>query len=125
MQISDENVLAAPCGLYCGLCSEYKAKACPGCRKVEGNCTEIDGICETYICVYKYEIDFCFECSEFPCENLHPAADMASILPHNIKVFNLCYIKEHGLSKWLEKAFEIRQKYFHGKMIIGKGPQME
>ncbi len=56
---------------------------------------------------------------------IDPAADMASILPHNIKVFNLCYIKEHGLSKCLEKASEIRRKYFTGKMIIGKGPQIE
>ncbi len=144
MRTTEENILAAPCGLYCGDCVAYIAKddpvlldalitkglnkdqlPCPGCRLGKGACPAINCECATYACVDGRGLDFCFECPEFPCDKLIPAADMAAALPHNIKIFNLCYIKQHGLSSWLEKAHEIRQKYFCGKMIVGKGPELK
>ncbi|MBP2643801.1 MAG: hypothetical protein H6Q67_1688 [Firmicutes bacterium] len=143
MKITKGNVLAAPCGLYCGECSAYKAKdnpvllnalvekgiereklPCLGCRQGKGECPAINCECETYKCVENRDIDFCFECTEFPCSRLNPSVDKATALPHNIKIYNLCYIKQHGVTKWLEKASEIQERYFKGKMIIGKGPQL-
>jgi len=56
---------------------------------------------------------------------LNPAADRAGELPHNIKLFALCYIRRHGVDKWKNKTAEVKQAYFRGKMVIGKGPQME
>ena len=51
--------------------------------------------------------------NEFPCDNLHPYADKATDLPHNIKVFNLCLIKKMGLEQWAKtKASEVRKIYF-------------
>ncbi|WP_353740044.1 DUF3795 domain-containing protein [Desulfoscipio gibsoniae] len=82
-------------------------------------------MCATYACVTGRGLDFCFECPEFPCAKLNPAADRADVLPHNIKLFNLCCIEKQGLAKFLEKLPEIRQRYYQGKMIIGKGPQLE
>jgi hypothetical protein len=143
MKTTSENALIGPCGIYCGDCGAYRVKddpslrevlarsinwngfPCPGCRQAGGNCQFIDGTCETYACVTGRGVDFCFECPEFPCAKLNPAADRANVLPHNIKVFNLCCIKEQGLVKWLEKASEIKQRYYRGKMHIGKGPQLE
>lgn len=144
MRITNENILAAPCGLYCGECVAYKAKddaalremliargidgeklPCPGCRLSGGSCPAIGCTCETYACIEKRGLDFCYECPVFPCGKLNPAADRADVLPHNMKVFNLCCIKEHGLAKWLEQEADIYQKYFHGKMILGKGPRVE
>lgn len=143
MKTTDEKALVAPCGIPCGDCGAYKVKddpslrevlvrsvkwngvPCQGCRQVGGNCQFTDGICQTYACVVERGVEFCFECPEFPCGKLNPAADSANILPHNIKVFNLCYIKQHGLARFLEKVPEIKQKYFRGKMVIGKGPQLE
>jgi hypothetical protein len=44
---------------------------------------------------------------------MHPYADKAGALPHNIKVFNLCLIKKMGLEKWAKtKASEVRKIYF-------------
>ncbi len=149
MKTTEDITLVAPCGTYCGHCGVYRVKddpslreviaarmqtislqnwngvPCPGCRQVGGNCQFTDGICATYACVTENGLDFCFECPEFPCAKLNPATDRADVLPHNIKLFNLCSIKEHGLTKWLEKASEIRQRYYNGKMAIGKGPQLE
>lgn len=46
--------------------------------------------------------------------------------PHNFKVFNLCRIKAVGVEQWAdEEAKLIRQRYFSGKFIPGKGPVLE
>ncbi|HEX2954978.1 MAG TPA: DUF3795 domain-containing protein [Bacillota bacterium] len=144
MKVTEENILAAPCGIACGECPAYKAKdnpaimeamvakgipreklPCPGCRAGQGDCPVIEGDCATYQCVESRGVEFCFECKEFPCTKLCPASDRANILPHNTKVFNLCYIKEQGLERWLEKASEIQKRYYVGKMVVGQGPQID
>lgn len=143
MNTEEKSFLAAPCGIYCGECVVYKAKdskemqealiakglkresvPCPGCRAIRGDCPATGGICETYTCSEKNGVEFCFQCPDFPCPKLNPAADRANTLPHNIKIFNLCYIKEKGLEKWLEEAPGIQNRYYKGKMSIGKGPEI-
>ena len=143
MKSKDDITLVSPCGGYCGDCPAYKVKddpswgevlarkfnwngvPCEGCRPLKGRCQFVVGTCETYACISKRGHDFCFECGEFPCAKLNPAADKAADLPHNIKLFALCYIKRHGVEEWKKKTAEIKQRYFHGKMAIGKGPQMD
>ena len=142
---NDNFTLTALCGIYCGQCPVNKAKddpkimeylisrgfkqenlPCPGCRSVKGYCPAIGGAqCATYLCAEKHEVDFCYQCPDFPCAKLNPAADRANILPHNIKVFNLCYIKEQGLEKFIEEAPQIQNRYYKGKMQIGRGPQID
>jgi hypothetical protein len=134
--------LVAPCGIDCGICELYtcghdhelfnkliemdmpKEKLpCDGCRSVEGACPVIGEICETYKCALEKKVEFCYDCNEFPCERLQPAADRAVILPHNMKIFNLCTIKHMGLDAFVKKSPEIKKRYYTGKMAIGKGPQ--
>ena len=135
--------LTAPCGLDCFNCAFYLAKENPEARKqVEqwstqfnvpieymkcDGCRDEDGRiplqihlygdthrCAAYECSKEKGIGFCHECGSFPCDNLHPYADRAEHLPHNIKVFNLCLIKKMGLEKWAhEKAASVRDTYFH------------
>lgn len=145
MEKTDDITLAAPCGIYCGECEAYKAREdpalmermknskilktellpCPGCRTVRGKCLAVDGTCETYTCTTEHAVYFCFECPEFPCAKLNPAADRADILPHNIKLFNLCCIQHQGLARFVERIPGIKQRYYLGKMAIGKGPQLK
>ncbi len=144
MKTKDDITLVAPCGLLCSDCAVYKVKddpslrevliaknvnwkgePCPGCRNIKGKSQFIENTCPTYACVSERGYDFCFECTEFPCAKLNPSADRAGDLPHNIKVFNLCFIKGRGLAEFLQKAAEIKKKYFFGKMVLGKGPQIE
>jgi len=141
---SEEYRLTGPCGTYCGDCECYKAKdnpklleylvtkglradrlPCPGCRPLDGNCPAVGGVCETYTCVQEHGVEFCYECAEFPCARLNPAADRANVLPHNMKLFNLCCIQRHGLERFVQEFPDIRKKYFQGRMMIGKGPQLE
>ena len=118
--------MTAPCGLDCFNChfflahedkeamstvktlsEEFNIPAelmlCNGCRKHNGRIPiqkQIFGDahrCAAYECSQSKGLDFCGACDQFPCDNLHPYADKASDLPHNIKVFNLCLINKMGL----------------------------
>ena len=131
----DYQQMTAPCGLDCFNCAMYAAKdneklraivskntgvpfeqaICQGCRNEEGkpafqNWTEP---CSVYKCIVEKGISFCCDCSDFPCDHLHPYADRASQVPHNTKVFNLCLIKKMGLESWAEsKAKRVKHTYF-------------
>ena len=134
--------LVAPCGIDCGACEFHTCQdspqlfaylvsngvspeklPCAGCRNIRGNCPAIDCACATYQCATERNVDFCFECGDFPCAKLNPALDRAT-LPHNIKVFNLCVIRRRGVEGFLEQSAEIKKKYYQGKMVVGEGPQV-
>jgi hypothetical protein len=135
--------MTAPCGLACFNCGYYLANdneeereklnrderlngvpaeiwLCQGCRNQEGVLKSHElffgrtGPCHVYKCTSERNIDFCYECPDFPCDHLHPCADRATQVPHNIKVFNLCLIKKMGLESWAEsKAADVSESYFH------------
>ncbi len=142
MSTQERINLVAPCGIDCGICELYVCRdnpqlsayfvskgipqekiPCPGCRNIGGNCPVIDSQCATYACAAGKDVDFCFRCGDFPCARLHPSADRADLLPHNLKVFNLCTIRRDGVEGFIEASAEIKRRYFKGKMKIGSGPQ--
>ncbi|MBP1927740.1 hypothetical protein J2741_000287 [Methanolinea mesophila] len=143
MNREEVKALTAPCGLDCFNCRLYLAgsdddirkenmamfhvsheeAACKGCRPENGLCPVRRlnglGLCKVYRCVAEKGIYSCAECSDFPCDNLHPFAEHASLLPHNTKVFNLALIRKMGLEKWAEeKAKSVKETYFFGKFEI-------
>ena len=94
---------------------------CGGCRNENGTITFLNMTepCSVYKCSENRGINFCYDCSEFPCDHLHPYADKASQFPHNTKVFNLCLIKKMGLEAWAkEKAKAVKDTYFKGKFTL-------
>jgi hypothetical protein len=141
---SDNDALVAPCGIDCGQCECYTARddpailnylvsvgipadrlPCAGCRQIEGACPVLKKECDTHRCITDRRLRFCYECKDFPCTRLNPTADRAQQLPHNTKVFNLCYIQKQGLRKFLENSADIKKRYFKGKMIVGEGPRID
>ena len=138
----DYYQMTAPCGLDCFNCHFYLARKdkeamgtvkklseefnipveimlCKGCRSHNGRIPLQKHVfgeahrCAAYECSQGKGFEYCGDCDEFPCDNLHPYADKASDLPHNIKVFNLCLIKKMGLEEWAKtKASEVRKIYF-------------
>jgi hypothetical protein len=143
--MNDNKKMISPCGVYCGSCAAHTVKQddtamierlvnlgikkedlpCKGCRPLDGHCPTITGDCENYECAKDKGVYFCYECKDFPCSRLHPAADRANTLVQNMKVFNLCLIQKHGIEKWLEKLPKIKKTYFFGKITYGKGPKSE
>lgn len=138
-----EFKIVAPCGIDCFNCEMYEKNvtevfqerlaemfkvskeqiSCKGCK--DGNqCLLLDlqgEKCKTLECVNEKGVDYCFMCSDFPCEKLMPMADRASTHPHNFKLYNLCMMKKLGVEAWLDMADEVRYKYFNQKMSIGRG----
>jgi len=135
--------IVAPCGIGCFNCELYsenvtsqmqarisqltkipaKKILCNGCTRGD-RCLflKLQGkSCKTLDCVNRKGVDFCFECSDFPCDLLMPLANGADKYPHNLKVFNLCSIKKLGLKAWVDKAKDINHTYFHKSFEIGKG----
>jgi hypothetical protein len=133
--------MTAPCGIDCWNCPVYLAQedvglkskiaqnmnipieqtSCRGCRDEKGVIPflNMNEPCKVYRCTNEKGIGFCYECSDFPCDSLHPFADKASVVPHNTKVFNLCLIKKMGLESWAEtKAKNVRSTYFKGKFKL-------
>ncbi len=135
----DYEQMTAPCGLDCFNCVVYLANenpdmramvaekmgipleqaGCRGCRGENGKCSVIPMPCRVYSCAEKRGVMFCCDCSDFPCDYLHPYADRAGELPHNTKVFNLCLIRKMGLESWAEeKAKGVKETYFTGKWTL-------
>jgi len=137
----DYRMMTAPCGLDCFNCPVYLANenaglraaiakrfnipvekaVCQGCRHENGaiGFLGMTEPCNVYKCIDKKEIDFCGDCEDFPCEHLHPYADLAAERPHNTKVFNLCLIKKMGVENWAEtKSKSVRDTYFSGKFKL-------
>ena len=125
----DFTQMTAPCGLDCFNCPMYLANenqelksaisknlnipiekaVCKGCRNENGTMSFLNmtGPCNVYKCIEQKEINFCCDCSDFPCDHLHPYADKATEVPHNTKVFNLCLIKKMGLESWAKDKVKV------------------
>jgi len=136
----DYEYMTAPCGQDCFNCPAYLANknpemrtmvsekigipsekaACPGFRAVKGDCPLLPVLgveCHIYPCAEKKGNKLCCDCLDFPCDYLHPYADKADKVSHNIKVFNLCLIKKMGLESWAkDKAKSVKDVYKTGKL---------
>ena len=71
--------------------------------------------CETYACALSNNVEFCYECDDFPCLKLAPCADRAQELPHNTKVYNLVLMEKKGIDSFIEKYRERIRQYRRGK----------
>jgi hypothetical protein len=130
--------LTAPCGLYYGGCSLYRARSdkalaermaqrmgvsadmvpiCLGCRAQEGHIAVVaEPVCSTYNCaVSEKGLEFCYQCDEFPCLKLAPCVDRAQEIPHNSKVYNLLLLQKLGTKKWLQYGDMLWKQYWQGK----------
>ncbi|WP_319558992.1 DUF3795 domain-containing protein [Marispirochaeta sp.] len=132
----------APCGIDCINCElfaenkrpdvwERVAKMteksmeevqCKGCREQEG-CPILED-CQTLACVKENGVDFCYQCTEFPCRRLQPMKQGAERTPHNLKVYNLCRLKQLGMEGFLAESARTRRFYFEGTFVIGAGPTL-
>ena len=103
--------LIAPCGMNCAVCSGYlalkndvKSKGirmpyCKGCRPRDKKCAFLKKRCELLL---SNKVEFCFECKDFPCEKLKHIDKRYQTFFRMSLIGNLEFIKENGISKFLE-----------------------
>lgn len=102
----------AYCGLYCASCGQYQKTlsgelslddpmSCMGCKskKVSASwCAE----CHLKSCAREKGVEFCYQCAEFPCEEIVKFKD-DPLYPYHGEVFEYMEeIKAKGKEAWLE-----------------------
>jgi hypothetical protein len=105
------------CGLNCVLCPRYNdegSSRCPGCGG--NNFYEKHPSCKVINCSLKQgNIEFCFECVEYPCERYNSIGEKDSFISYkNVKV-NLNKAKK-DLSTYLDELNE--RKILLEKLIL-------
>jgi len=95
------------CGLDCGLCPRYYTQGpsrCPGCCGPDffskhPSCSFVT------CCVKKKNLEVCTDCNEFPCLKFESEGENSydSFITHRKTVFNLNFIKENSIEKFIEQ----------------------
>jgi len=89
--------LIPPCGIYCGGCPRYgRANGCVG---AELQCRKCKGIYEC--CIGKKHLNFCFECTSFPCYKFNQFSKRWEKYGQNL-IENQRHIKEQGIDSFLK-----------------------
>jgi hypothetical protein len=102
----ERRKLAAPCGLYCGNCSERLLdKTCHGCACDCGQCTAGPhrAACYIYRCVTERGLENCAECDDFPCTRIIQFAYDPIWRSHLPVLENLWRIQRIGVEAWLDE----------------------
>ncbi|MCI8285923.1 MAG: DUF3795 domain-containing protein [Firmicutes bacterium] len=91
-----QNQLFSLCGLNCGLCPMFLNKNCPGCGGGEGNQS-----CKIARCSMEHDsAQYCFQCSEYPCEKYDHIDDFDSFITHRNRKFDMEKAKQLGIDAY-------------------------
>lgn len=105
--------LIAQCGINCGTCVGFfgytmsgkkRKHTCIGCRTRASLCAFIKKKCKRL--ANKELVEFCFECSDFPCELMERIEKTYTQRYGLSLIENLNYIKEKGMDAFLEHEEE-------------------
>ena len=108
--------LIAPCGMNCGICKAHlrKDNPCHGCRDAEQNKPKTRISCKIRVC-QKRKGDYCFDCTEFPCDRLKHLDERYRTKYNMSEITNLKSIRNNGIEKFVEKQNE---KYVSKKGVF-------
>ena len=100
--------LIAPCGMNCGICVAFfgytmngkkRKHTCITCRLRKRPCAFIKKQCDK---LKDGEIEYCFECMDFPCKNLTTLDRRYKAKYGMSMIENLQELKEKGMETFLE-----------------------
>jgi len=95
------------CGLNCGLCPRYYTDGpsrCPGCGGedfLETHCT-----CSILPCCERKNIEYCYDCDEFPCKKYDDAGSSDSFITHKNQFKDLEKAKKVGIETYIKEQHE-------------------
>ena len=102
----------SPCGMNCGICIAFfgytttgkkRKHPCSGCRSRKSDCAFIKKDCDK---LSTKQIEYCFECTDFPCEKLKKLDNRYRTKYGMSMIENLEYIQKNGISKFVENERE-------------------
>jgi hypothetical protein len=90
------------CGLNCGLCPRHYTEGksrCPGCGG--GDFHLLHPSCAVITCSRKHGvIEYCCECTDFPCERYTVANEHDSFISHRNVLKDLTAVKNKGIDNY-------------------------
>ena len=103
----EREKLSAPCGLYCGVCSELLLdENCHGCGCECGQCAAGPHHAQCYIyrcCVSEKGLGICAECEDFPCTRVIQFAYDPIWRSHLPVLENLRRNRRIGVEAWIDE----------------------
>ena len=106
------------CGLNCGLCPRYYtvgSSRCPGCAAE--NFSEVHPTCGVLSCCQRKDLEYCFECDEYPCKK-YKSADLAdSFITYRNQFRDMDKAKRVGIETY---AAELNVKMDCLKLLLEK-----
>ena len=103
-----EDLIAA-CGMNCRICLGYfgytvtgkkRKMKCVGCKPRDKSCAFLKKYCKK---LSKKEIEYCYECSDFPCKHLEKIDKLYRERYNMSMIENLEYIRDNGLIDFLKQ----------------------
>lgn len=97
--------LAAPCGLYCGICGDRAKGECHGCGCDCGDCAGAAHAarCEIAQCAAGRKLESCAECKDLACTRLIQFCHHPIWRTHSPVIDNLRRRKAIGTAAWLSE----------------------
>lgn len=95
------NIYLSLCGLNCGLCSMYIGNYCPGC-----GCGPHHSCSIAKCSVEHGGLEYCFECSEFPCNKYENADEYDSFITHRNQFKDIEKVKRMGIEAYNREQVE-------------------
>lgn len=107
-EYSREYPLFSLCGLNCGLCPRYQTKGipkCPGCGGQDFHLKHPG--CSVITCNRRHDnVEYCFQCSCFPCEKYGSPGDTDSFISYRNAISDL----QRAKSDWDRYRTELNEK---------------
>lgn len=106
------ELLIAPCGMNCRICIGYfgytvngkkRKMKCIGCKPRDKGCAFLKKYCKK---LTNNEVNYCFECSDFPCSHLEKLDNMYQKRYQMSMIENLKEIRDNGMNTFLKKQEE-------------------
>jgi hypothetical protein len=106
------EILIAPCGMNCALCSHYlahinnlKRSTCVGCRSEDKKCTYLFRDCAGPKKKSAKGPSFCFECDRYPCKHID-RMDKRYRIGYGMSIKeNLEYIRKYGIARFRAEQY--------------------
>lgn len=97
-----EYPLFSACGLNCGLCPRYQmdgVSKCPGCSGADFLTKH--PTCGVLSCAQRKEVEFCFQCSGYPCKKYDGADKSDSFITHMHQLSDMQKAKTVGIDAYM------------------------
>ncbi len=90
------------CGLNCILCPMKLGNYCPGCGGGDGN----QGCAIARCSLKKQNIEYCFQCGNYPCEKYNDIDKYDSFITHHHQLLDMEKIQKIGIEQYHSELFE-------------------